>query len=149
MRRPRPWGLPTVTQIRKRLPAGVALRDVTWGVFAEERPGHAWDILGHSEHVRRDAEGSICSPKIWKYHRNTMGCMYSAVCDSGYGFVREGFCLESISVISRNILHQWHQQSYMGLYAAIESLNEDIYYCINYIYIYSHSMIQWLYTIGT
>lgn len=21
-----------------------------------------------------------------------MGCMYSAVCDSGYGFVREGFC---------------------------------------------------------
>ena len=48
----------------KAAPAGVALRDVTWGVFAEERPGHAWDILGHSEHVRRDAEGSICSPKI-------------------------------------------------------------------------------------
>ena len=35
------------------LPAGVALRDVPRGVFAEEQPGHAWDLRGMSAEMRQ------------------------------------------------------------------------------------------------
>ena len=97
--------------------------------------GTSWDIQSMCGGMRRDRF-------VVQKYGNTTGTSWDACIQqfvirvtgsSEKAFVSLPiYCLESISVISWNILHQWHQQSYMGLYAAIESLNEDIYiyYCI-------------------
>lgn len=112
--------------------------------------GTSWDIQSMCGGMRRDRF-------VVQKYGNTTGTSWDACIQqfvirvtgsSEKAFVSLPiYCLESISVISWNILHQWHQQSYMGLYAAIESLNEDIYILLYYIilYIYISSFNEAIY----